>query len=42
MLEFHRISNEDAMVTLCRMAAETKYEDLPPDVVDFAKKHILD
>lgn len=30
------------MGTLCRMVAGTKYEDLPPDVINQAKRSILD
>jgi len=42
MSKFTRVGEEDPMVTLCRMVVETKYEDLPTDVVEFAKKLILD
>lgn len=33
---------EDPMSTLCRMVADTRYEDLPSDVVNYAKRSILD
>lgn len=36
------MKQEDPMSTLCRMAIETKYEDLPRDVVSYAKNSILD
>lgn len=42
MSKFTRRGKEDSMITLCRMVAETKYKDLPSNVVDFAKKLILD
>jgi len=42
MTRFNRIGEEDPSITLCRMVAETKYEDLPPTVTDFAKKLVLD
>jgi len=42
MSEFVRLGEEDPMATLCRFVLGTEYDDLPDDVVDFAKKHILD
>jgi len=33
---------EDPIVTLCRMVVDTRYEDLPSNVVTFAKQSILD
>src|SRR4030067_2814759 len=33
---------EDPMRTLCRMVINTKYEDFPGDVVNQAKRSILD
>ncbi len=42
MKDFPRISNKDGMITVCRMVRETAYDDLPHDVTDFAKMHILD
>ncbi|OFZ89358.1 MAG: 2-methylcitrate dehydratase [Betaproteobacteria bacterium RIFCSPLOWO2_12_FULL_62_58] len=39
---FERASNEDPMVTLCRMVVETGYEDIPQETLSFAKKQILD
>jgi len=42
MRKLTRRGEEDSMITLCRMVVETKYEDLPSDVADFAKKFILD
>ena len=42
MKKFEPINNEDGMKTLCRMIHGIEFEDLPSDVIDFAKKHILD
>jgi 2-methylcitrate dehydratase PrpD len=42
MRQFVQVGNEDPMSTLCRMVSETKYEDLPSKVVDYAKHSILD
>jgi len=39
---YKRVGNEDPMVTLCRMVVETSYEDFPQEVINFAKKQILD
>jgi 2-methylcitrate dehydratase PrpD len=33
---------EDPMSTLCRMVVDTKYEDLPGNVIEHAKRSILD
>jgi 2-methylcitrate dehydratase PrpD len=41
-LSFARLGQEDSMNTLCRMVSNTHYEDLPGDVVRFAKHSILD
>lgn len=35
-------SEKEPMNVLCRFVTETKYENLPSGVIDFAKKHILD
>jgi len=37
-----RRGDEDPMITLCRMVEETKFEDLPRDLIDFSKKLIMD
>jgi 2-methylcitrate dehydratase PrpD len=42
MPKFVMVGQEDPMSTLCRMVVDTKYEDLPTDVVDYAKRSILD
>ena len=42
MSKFVQIDQEDPMITLCRMAISTRYEDLPSNVIDFAKQSILD
>lgn len=42
MSVFVRRENEDPMGTLCRMVVETRFEDLPQGVVDFAKRAIMD
>ncbi len=41
-MKFVTQGQEDPMATLCRMVVNTKYEDLPPNVVDYAKRSILD
>ncbi|MFC2019727.1 MmgE/PrpD family protein [Chloroflexota bacterium] len=41
MPKFVPISQEDPMSTLCRMVLATRYEDLPSNVIDHAKKGIL-
>jgi 2-methylcitrate dehydratase PrpD len=41
-IRFRRSGQEDSMSTLCRMASNTRYEDLPGNVVGFAKHSILD
>ena len=33
---------EDPMATLCRMALDLRYEDLPPEVVEHVKHTLLD
>ena len=42
MKKFERIGNEDAVATYARMVTETTYEDIPPEVVQYAKWIILD
>ena len=42
MPKFVLEGQEDPMRTLCRMVIHTKYEDLPPNVVTYAKHSILD
>ena len=42
MPKFVPAGQEDPMNTLCRMVADTRYEDLPSDVVNYAKRSILD
>lgn len=42
MREFVAESQEDPMNILCKMVAATKYEDLPDDVIRYAKHSILD
>ncbi len=42
MPKFVPIGQEDPMRTLCRMVANTRYEDLPNDVVNDTKRSILD
>ena len=42
MPKFVPIGEEDPMRTLCRMVVDTKYKDLPHDVVVCAKQFILD
>jgi len=40
--KFKKVGNEDAINTLSRMTVELKYEDLPQEVIDFAKVLIFD
>lgn len=42
MKSYKAIGNEDPIATFCRMVNEVKYEDIPPEVVTFAKYVILD
>ena len=42
MKKFPRINNEDGMNTLCRMTTELEYDDIPKEVIEFAKDLILD
>ena len=42
MPKFVPRGQEDPMSTLCRMVVDTKYEDLPASVVNYAKRSILD
>lgn len=42
MPNFVSVGREDPMSTLCRMVIDTKYEDLPSNVVNCAKRSILD
>ena len=42
MPKFIPVGKEDPMSTLCRMVAQREYEDLPRNVVNFAKRFILD
>ncbi|MFC1535230.1 MmgE/PrpD family protein [Thermodesulfobacteriota bacterium] len=42
MSKFLPIDMEDPMSTLCRMVLETQYEDLPDNVINYAKRSILD
>ena len=42
MSKYDRLNSEDPMNTLCRMVVQTKYDDLPPAVVQYAKQSILD
>ncbi len=42
MSKFIRVGQEDPMSTLCRMVVDTRYEDLPSNVIDYATKSILD
>ncbi|MFC1939726.1 MmgE/PrpD family protein [Chloroflexota bacterium] len=42
MSKYVSSSQEDPMVALCRMVVNTEYEDLPSNVVDYAKRSILD
>jgi 2-methylcitrate dehydratase PrpD len=36
------VSDEDPMVSLCKLIVGTTHEDLPTEVVEFAKRHIMD
>lgn len=42
LTKFLRLGDEDPMATLCRMVAETHYENLPSEVIYQAKRSILD
>jgi 2-methylcitrate dehydratase PrpD len=42
MAKFVPIGQEDPMSTLCRMVKNTTYDDLPRDIVDSAKRSVLD
>jgi 2-methylcitrate dehydratase PrpD len=42
MSQYVRVGQEDPMSTLCRMVVGTKYEDLPSNVVNYAKHCILE
>lgn len=42
MSKFVPIAQEDPMSTLCRMVINTNYDDLPCNVINFAKYSILD
>lgn len=42
MTKFARQGVEDPMATLCRMALQTQYTDLPADVVRHVKLTLLD
>ncbi len=42
MSRFVSVSGEDPMSTLCRMVKETGYDDLPGDVVEYARLCILE
>jgi len=42
MAKYVLMEHEDPMSTLCRMVTNTSYEDLPADVVNYAKRSILD
>lgn len=42
MKKFLRLNHEDGMNTLCRMTHELEYQDIPPEVIEFAKELILD
>ncbi|SAK63203.1 MmgE/PrpD family protein [Caballeronia ptereochthonis] len=42
MTKFAQQGVEDPMATLCRMALQTQYADLPPDVVRHVKQTLLD
>ena len=39
---FQRMGDEDPMETLCRMVVETRYDFIPQETLNFAKKQILD
>lgn len=42
MKKFPRLNNEDGINTLCRMTTQLEYEDIPQEVIEFAKELILD
>ncbi|TDF67176.1 MmgE/PrpD family protein [Cupriavidus sp. L7L] len=42
MTRFPRQNSEDPMATLCRMALQTQYEELPADVLRHARHTLLD
>jgi 2-methylcitrate dehydratase PrpD len=42
MAKFVRVGEEDPMSTLCRMVIDTSYEDLPSNVITYAKHSILE
>ncbi|MEC3768836.1 MmgE/PrpD family protein [Cupriavidus sp. SS-3] len=42
MTRFPRQTSEDPMATLCRMALQTQYQDLPADVIRHARHTLLD
>lgn len=42
MTEYSQQGNEDPMATLCRMALQMRYDDLPAEVVRHAKETLLD
>lgn len=42
MTKFNTVGQEDPMSALCRMVVDTKYEDLPDDVLICARQSILD
>ncbi len=42
MSKFAPVGQEDPMSTLCRMVSDTQYEDLPDNVINYAKHSILD
>lgn len=42
MKKYERIGNEDAVVTYARMVTEATYEDIPEEVIQYAKWIILD
>jgi 2-methylcitrate dehydratase PrpD len=42
MAKFLPVGKEDPMATMVRMVINTKYEDLPADVVNYARRSIMD
>jgi 2-methylcitrate dehydratase PrpD len=42
MSRFVQVGKEDPMSTLCRMVIETRYDDLPKNVIEYAKQCILE
>lgn len=42
MSEFTLADQEEPMIAMCKMVVNTKYEDLPRKVVNYAKRSILD